>query len=182
MQTSDSESFQHTIKGCIKQRREAQNRLYTLFYSYGMSICVRYTTHESDAIALLNSGFLKVFSNIKKYDARRDFKPWFRIIIVNTALNYVNREGKREPLLGEDDYPEVATDEQIVSSLQYKDLIVLIRKLPTAYRTVFNLYVLDGYKHHEIAEKLGISVGTSKSNLARAKGKLKEALTDKKST
>lgn len=176
MQESINEKFDQVIKGCRQQKRNSQNRLYRLFYAYGMSICIRYVDSEDVAISLLNEGFLKVFRNIKKYNPDKPFKPWFRKILVNTAINHIKKEKKFKLEVEMDEAKNVPQKEDALSQIAYKELIILVKSLSTAYRTVFNLYVIDGFKHHEISDKLGISVATSKSNLSRARAKLRELL------
>ena len=163
----------HLIEGCRQQDRASQKRLYRHFYAYGMSICIRYAENENGAITILNDAFMKVFSRIHKYHPDKPFKPWLRAVIVNTAIDDVkkrNRLMKRESLK---EANEVADREDILSRIGYAELLEMVRSLSTAYRTVFNLYAIDGYKHEEIAQRLGISVGTSKSNLSKARAHLR---------
>lgn len=148
-----------------------------MFYAYGMSITLRYADTRDQAVSILNDAFMKVFDNIKKYDSDRPFKPWLRRIIVNTAINHFYKNSKHTMYLefdGETD--DLGRQETTTSGISHQEIIDLIQELPPAYRTVFNLYVIEGFKHREIAEKLGIAVGTSKSNLAKAKKNLKVKL------
>lgn len=162
------------LLGCRKKQRDAQRQLYNRFYAYGMSICLRYGDDEQEAIYILNDSFLKVFNNIKKYDPDRPFKPWFRTILVNTAINHVRKYKKRQLQVDMDEAKHVPDGEDILSRITFQELMAMVQSLTVAYRTVFNLYVIDGYKHEEIAELLGITVGTSKSNLWKARERLKE--------
>src|SRR5699024_9392001 len=126
---------------------------------------------------ILNDAFMKVFTNIRKFDSTRPFKPWLRKIIVNTAINHFHKtknERRWEELEAAQDLR--ANEETIISGISYQEIIALMQQLTPAYRTVFNLYVIEGYKHKEIAEKLGIAEGTSKSNLSKAKQNLKTIL------
>lgn len=172
-------AFLEIVQGCIRRDRNQQNTLYRLYYSYGMSICLRYATDREQAVALLNEAFLKVFLNLKKYNVEMPFKPWFRKIVVNTCINYVKRQKKLNMEVGMEEVNEVETPETILSWLNYQELMTMVQSLSLAYRTVFNMYVIDGFKHEEIADHLGISVSTSKSNLARARAKLQELVTRK---
>lgn len=166
--------LEDVIKGCIKNDRKSQQALYKHFYSYGMSIAIRYARDESEAKAILNDSFYKVFNNLKKYDTSKEFKPWLRKIIVNTALN-VMKKNKSIFLQSElHDAALVTTQEEILSRIGYRELLAMVKTLSASYRTVFNMYVIDGYKHEEISECLGISVGTSKSNLSRARAILQQ--------
>lgn len=157
-------------------QRGSQKMLYQEFYAYGMSICLRYADNRDEAAEILNDGFMKVFQNIARFDLTRPFKPWLRRIIVNTAINHYhqkNRAIKAEEL---DRVKQSASEEMVLSGISYDEILGMLRKLPPAYRTVFNLHVIEGYKHEEIAAMLGVSVGTSKSNLFKAKEQLRRIL------
>lgn len=171
--------FNQIILGCRKNKRTSQNALYRLYYSYGMSIAIRYVNSESEAISIVNDGFFKVFSNMKKFDPKQSFKPWFRRIIINTSINYIREQKKFKNEVDMDLFNNLSAKEEILSKINYKELIEMVQSLSTAYRTVFNMYVIDGYKHNEIAETLGITVSTSKSNLARARANLRNLVTSK---
>ena len=164
------------IKGCIKKDRSSQHLLYKEFYSYCMAICRRYSLNDFDAADVLNDGFLKVFTHIEKYDPEKPFKSWLGKIITNTAIDHYRANLKFT------DHDELSTHENIghvaavYDRLAYKDLLELVQELSPAYRTVFNLYAIDGYTHEEIADLLKISIGTSKSNLFKARQKLQEKL------
>lgn len=158
--------------------RESQKLLYQEFYSYGMSICLRYADNREEAAEILNDGFMKIFQHIRKFDLARPFKPWLRKIMVNTAINHYHQK-QRELKTDELDSARHHTEqENILSGISYQEIIVMLQKLSPAYRTVFNLYVIEGYKHEEIASMLGVSIGTSKSNLFKAKEQLKKILND----
>ena len=144
-----------------------------------MSICFRYVNNREDAQSIMNNGFLKIYTNIKKYNLEYDFKPWFKTIMVNTAINHVKKMKKFSSETELDHAISHPSSEDILSKINFDELIRTIQALSVGYRTVFNMYVLDGYKHEEIAERLGISVNTSKSNLSRAKAKLREMIANK---
>ncbi len=147
--------------------------LYELYYAYGIGICYCYAYSREDALEILNDSFMKVFDHIGQYDPSRPFKPWFRRIIVNKAIDYYRRNLKKfpgEPL--EEGTVEVYQAEG-VDQLEMEDLKQLLDQLPELHRMVFNLYEIEGYAHDEIAGMLGVSVGTSRSYLARAKEKLR---------
>ena len=177
-QGTDTEFYQ-IVLGCCKRDRSSQNALYRLFYPYGMSICIRYVDTEAEAISVVNDGFLKVFQNIKKFDVAQAFKPWFRKIVVNTAINHIKKQKKFKMEVSMEEAKNISAKENILSRINYQELMVMVQSLSTAYRTVFNMYVIDGFKHEEIAKKLGISIGTSKSNLTRARANLRELVTKK---
>ena len=164
------------LQGCLKQDREAQRKLYEHFFGYALSICARYSQNLEEAKEVLNDGFMKVFTRLKQYDPQKPFKLWLRRIMINTALdNY--RHSFRSYHLQDIETAQPETDPyDVVQQISYEYLISLVQQLSPAYRAVFNLYVIDGYNHEEIAHMLGIAVGTSKSNLAKARANLREAL------
>ena len=144
-----------------------------MFYAYGMSITLRYADSRGKAAEILNDAFMKVFTNIDQYNSSRPFKPWLRQIIVNTAINHYHKHQKDQQLIDiATAEGEVSTEEEILSGISYEEIIDMVQQLSPAYRTVFNLYVIEGFKHREIADMLDISVGTSKSNLHKAKKNL----------
>lgn len=162
--------IQKIVKGCKAWDRKSQKELYRLYYAYGMSITRRYSSTEEQAISILNDSFMKVFQNFNSYDSGRSFKPWLRQILVNTAVNHFKTTQNRHQLVSFEASEEAArTDETILSHLSYMEILEMVQELPPASRTVFNLHVIEGYTHNEIAEMLGLAEGTSKSNLARAR-------------
>jgi RNA polymerase sigma-70 factor (ECF subfamily) len=165
------------IKGCRKRRRKSQKELYEMYYAYGMSITLRYADSRNEAAAILNDAFMKVFDNIKKYEIKRPFKPWFRRIVINTAINHYHKtkKEKERPVV---DLQEnsISDDESIISGISYREMIEMVQLLSPVYRTIFNLYVIEGFTHKEIASKLQIAEGTSKSNLFKAKKNLRSIL------
>lgn len=166
------------LKGCRKNDRGSQKLLYERFYGYAMSICLRYADNRDEASAILNDGFMKIFSGMKQFDLSRPLKPWLRKIMVNTAINHY-REKQRQVHAEEMEQAERESEvENIISGISYQEIIEMLQKLPPAYRTVFNLYAIEGYKHEEIAKMLSITVGTSKSNLFKAKEHLRKILNE----
>lgn len=169
------------IEGCKKKNRESQKMLYEHFYSFSMRICLRYSLHEDEAIEILNDGFMKVFNKLDKYDRKLSFQGWLRRIMVNTAIDYYRRNKKYiknksiDELNGEESNIS-DFDDSIISKMSYTEIIGLVQRLSPSYRTVFNLYVIDGYNHKEIAEKLKITEGASKSNLSKARERLRQLL------
>lgn len=157
------------IQACRDGNRAAQKRLYQLFFGYGMSIALRYSSTKAEAEEIMNESFFKVFSKIDQYDDSYEFKAWFRTILVNTSIDY-HRKYKKLKTYSSEEIISVETDDNMgLNTLLYEDILKGIQELSPAYRLVFNLYVIEGYKHHEIAEQLNISVGTSRSNYARAR-------------
>lgn len=166
------------LNGCRKQRRESQKMLYEEFYGYGMSICLRYADNRDEAAAILNDGFMKIFTNIRQFDLSKPLKPWLRKIMINTAINHYHRKQRSVQFDEMERADQEAETESIISGISYQEIIAMLHKLPPAYRTVFNLFVIEGYKHEEIAKTLGITVGASKSNLFKAKEYLRKILND----
>lgn len=168
------------IKACIKGERKAEYELYKITFSYLMSICIRYTRNNDRAKEVLNMGFYKILTHLKKYNTEEPFKPWIRRIIINTLIN----EYKKEKTLSQNiqyveqyyDTEHFADINQAISRIDVEQIYVFIAQLPPATQQVFNMYFIDGYKHKEIAELLEITEGTSKWHLNAAKEKLKVML------
>ncbi|MBI5917702.1 MAG: RNA polymerase sigma factor [Bacteroidetes bacterium] len=160
------------LEGCRQGNRNSQRKLYEHFYGYGMSLCLRYAKNREEAVEILNDAFLKTFSNLDKYDPAFAFKPWLRRILIHTAIDYHRAYHKFPPHSDLESAAELANDEVPLLS-EDEDAMPLVQALPPAYRVVFNLFVMEECSHYEIAEMLGISVSTSRSNLARAKEKLR---------
>lgn len=166
------------LEGCLDNDRQSQQVLYKHFFGYAMSVCLRYARSREEATEVLNEGFLKVFTKLSLYDPGKSLKTWIRRIMINTAIDYYRANKRHEGSSAQlENALEISTQESAVSSLSYKEIICEIQHLTPAYRSVFNLYVIDGFNHEEIAGRLDISVGTSKSNLSRARGILKKRLT-----
>lgn len=160
------------IEKCKNNDRESQRLLYQHFYNYGMTICSRYATHREEAKEILNDGFVKVFTKLDLYSSNLSFKAWLNKILVNTAIDYFRKNQLNLPTVDLENAQHCEIAEEVLENLSVEEVFKLINRLSPVYRMVFNLYVVEGYKHHEIAEKLGISVGASKSNFAKAKMRL----------
>ncbi|MBB2146632.1 sigma-70 family RNA polymerase sigma factor [Pedobacter sp. LMG 31464] len=143
-----------------------------------MRICLRYAKNKDEAVEMINDGFMKVFMNIQKYDTERPFKAWLSTIMINTSIDYYRNRIKQIEMEELNGKHEMEDSENVLSHLNYEDLIRLVQKLSYAYRTVFNLFAIDGYSHEEISSMLSISVGTSKSNLFKARENLKKLLVE----
>ena len=166
------------LSGCLRNHRQSQELLYRQFYGYAMNVCLRYAPTREGALEVLNDGFLKVFTRLEQYDTAQPFKGWLRRILINAALDHYRQEVRHHHF---DDVERVgqtiiAESADANSQLAHEELLGLIQQLSPAYRLVFNLYVMDGFTHDEIAAQLGISVGASKSNLARARENLRTYL------
>lgn len=174
------------INGCMRNHRRSQEVIYRLFYGKMLAVCRRYTNNDDQAKDILQDGFIKLFKNIEKFNFVGSFEGWVRRIVVNTAIDYV-RKSKNEFLLAQreqsiEDFQnaieeDVEEDDPLEMTLNVGDVRQGMEQLSTAYRTVFNLYVFEDYSHQDIADALNISVGTSKSNLAKARANLKKILT-----
>lgn len=164
------------LEGCIRQERTSQRALYRRFYAYGLNICRHYARNTEEASEILNDGFVKVFRRLEQFRSESSFKAYLRKILVNAAIDYFRKYHKHEPTLEIVRDGPAAIDNDAISKLSLDETLELVQLLPAAYRLTFNLYVVEGYKHHEIAEQLGTSVGTSKSNLSKAKQRLREMI------
>ncbi|WP_315819688.1 sigma-70 family RNA polymerase sigma factor [Paraflavitalea speifideaquila] len=165
------------INGCINNSRRAQEQLYKQFYGPMASICLRYTRNQEDAIEVLHNGFLKVYKNIHTYDAARaSLYTWIRKIIVNTAIDFIRAREKFYTKVELEKVEEPAIEADAVQRMSAQELLQLVRKLSPATQGVFNLYVVEGYNHREIATLLGISEGTSKWHLSEARKQLQQLL------
>lgn len=183
---SKKENLDDIIQGCLRKERTCQEKLFKLFYSKMLTVCLRYTLDRDTAQELLQDGFIKVFDKLEKYDNTGSFEAWVKRIIVNTCIDNYRKE-KRNPLIYEEEDTAFKMIDDSVSEFESSELqemnskliLEAISGLSAAYRTVFNLFVIENYSHKEIAEALNISEGTSKSNLAKAKMNLQKALKDK---
>jgi len=173
----EGKDLQRLIDGCIEQDRQSQELLYKRFYGFAMKICLRYAANRYEASEVLNDGFFKAFTNIEKYDKRYPFKSWLSKIMYNSSIDYYRANLRWSQLASLDKSDYVMKEANIEHKLGYEDLLATIQRLPPAYRLIFNLYAIDGYSHEEIAEMVGISASTSRSNLHKARQKLKQMLT-----
>ena len=170
------------LEGCLRNDRKCQELLYKQFSGHAMGVCMRYVPNREEAVEVVNDGFLKIFQKVQMYDADKPFKLWLRRIMINTAMDHYRQNAKfqhHEDISVAENVIASSDNNNAYSQLAHEELIELIQQLTPAYRTVFNLYVIDGYSHEEIAQKLGISEGTSKSNLARARENLRNMLLKK---
>jgi RNA polymerase sigma factor (sigma-70 family) len=143
-----------------------------------MGICLRYAGNRDEAAEVMNQGFFKVFTHIESYDISRPFKAWLGKIMMNVSIDFY-RANLKMAYTDDLDQAEHVTDGELVDrNLHYNDLLAMVQRLPQAYRTVFNLFAIDGYSHEEIGTMLNINAGTSKSNLHKARQKLKQMILD----
>jgi len=178
-----AEELTFHVEGCAHNSRESQKIIYGSFYGYAMAICDRYTSKQEDAVEILNDGFLKIFREIHHYqpayaDVVSSFKGWMRKIMVYTAIDHFRKNQKHQMVTELDSvmYHLPTVSEDAIDKLSYDEIIRAIQELSPGYRTVFNLFVIEGLSHEEIAGQLGISIGTSKSNLSKARRQLQKIL------
>ncbi|MEZ4942766.1 MAG: sigma-70 family RNA polymerase sigma factor [Saprospiraceae bacterium] len=166
------------LSGCLKNDRKSQKTLYDRFYRYALSLALPYCACEEDAREVVNDAFLKAFITIDRYDPAYAFATWLRVIVTRTAINRYKSHQNELIIFDLTEGLDMPVDDEILSKMAAEEVLRLVQKLPPAYRLTLNLFALEGYSHPEIAQMLGISVGTSKSNLSKAKAKLKQMLTN----
>lgn len=167
---------QQLVKKCLGGNKKAQKQLFDLYAPQMMTVCHRYAHREDQATDMLQEGFIRVFSNLDKYSGAGSLGGWIRTVIVNNALTILRREKKFSFNESIDKHQELDTGEDTLSSLNFKDLLKLILLLPIGYRTVFNMYAIEGYSHKEIAQKLEITESTSKTQYRKAKISLQKLI------
>lgn len=171
--TDNSEKLNAIIAACKAGDTKSQRALIQYFIGYVKSICLRYSSNNEDAEEMINDTFMKVFSNIDRYTSGQSFKAWIRTITVNTAIDRY-RKNIRQPIFEKiENVQKEDVNQDIIESISADEILEMVRQLTPGYRIVFSMYAIDGYTHKEIAQKLGISEGTSKSNLQDARRKLK---------
>ncbi len=173
MKYTANSSDAELLKGCRQQHRLAQKYLYQRYYGRMLGIPMRYTKHKEEAIDVLNQAFLKVFTNIHKYQPTGALSGWIATIVLRASIDYVRKHTKYKQVMDFNVEKDVGFESQILDELAAEELYKTIQKLPKSTQSVFSLHVIDGYKHREIAEILGISVGTSKWHLSEAKKQLR---------
>ena len=167
------------IRRCKRHERSAQFELYRKFYGFGMAICIRYAHTKEDALEMLNDAFFQIFTKIHQYNEQYTFVAWSRTIFIHTAIDHLRKYNMLAIVADEQhttSEPSVADD--ISKWMDGEEIVFLVSQLPPQYRAVFNLHEVVGYSHEDIAQMLGISTGTSKSNLFRAREKLEHIARD----
>lgn len=178
MSTSSNHIYSESdlVKGCIGGDRRYQEALYNQYSPKMYAVCLRYCNNSNDAQDVLQEGFVKVFRNLERFRGEGSFEGWMRRIFVNTAIEHFRKKitVATIPEAAENTFED--KDWTAFDRLSEKDILAMIRELSPGYRTIFNMYVVEGYSHKEIGEILGISEGTSKSQLARARIILQKAI------
>lgn len=170
------------ILGCIRQHAASQKALFDNYAGKMMGVSLRYARNDADAEDILQDAFIKVFRKIGQYQHNGSFEGWIRKIVVNTALKKysVNRYTKERSNGDASEYEHLLTeDPEVYTDLSEKEILEMIHSLPDGYRMVFNLYVIEGYRHEEIAEMMGIQSGTSRSQLAKARWMLQKQIMER---
>lgn len=176
LQIQKSSSETDLIKACKRQNSKAQRTLYEKYASSMLGLCRRYIKGEMEAEDVMINGFMKVFMKIDLFKGAGSFEGWMKRIMINEALGYI-RKNKAMYLEMDIEAAEKEPDfDKLFTELEAKDLLKMVNELPSGYRTIFNLYAIEGYSHKEIAEMLGINENTSKSQLSRARMHLQKKL------
>ena len=180
----EDKQLQQLIQGCLEGDRKAQQAVYKLLYGKMKVVCLRYTRDTDQAMDVLQEGFIKVFQNMNKYTGAGSFEGWVRRIMVNLSIDRFRKQKNDFLLLNgsmsAEDWGDEVEEEEASDAVEYdftpEQILAAMKQLSPAYQTVFNLYVFENYTHQDIAEALSISVGTSKSNFAKAKRNMKKIL------
>lgn len=181
-ETPKDSLYSRLIDGCLLNKRHCQRQLYELLSGKMYAVCMRYCSNQDNAQDILQEGWIKVFSNLQKYRGTGSFEGWVRRIFINTAVEHFRKENRLYLVCDNEIALEMASTVYFQEdNLQLEELMNMIQKLSVGYRTIFNLYVIEGYSHKEIAEMLKISEGTSKSQLARARYLLQKQIHDAQS-
>ncbi|MBK8554260.1 MAG: sigma-70 family RNA polymerase sigma factor [Lewinellaceae bacterium] len=165
---------EHFITALVRQERWAQQQLYEQYYGKMMGVCLRYAGSRDEALDLLHEGFIKVFQNIGRYRMGTSLPAWIRTVMVNTCIDFYRKAVRRRTNDLDEAYTLSADEPDALSHLTEKEILEAVHQLSPAYRAVFNLYVVEGYSHKEIADALHITESTSRSNLVKSRIKLKE--------
>ncbi len=174
-------SEQEIIAGCRKKDRAIQEHLYRAYYSPFLKVCARYARSMEDAEQLLNDGFLKIFGQVDQFKNAGSFEGWMQRIMVNTCLDYLRNTALKEEMImhvnsipAEESNLSVSND--AIENMDFREMVKVIQLLPTMTRTVFNLFVFDGYNHKEISKQLDISEGTSHWHVHQARNMLQKKI------
>lgn len=162
------------IQGCIEGNRRMQEELYRRFSPRMYAVCLRYAGNAEEAEDILQEGFIKVYKKLTSFRGEGSFEGWIRRIFVNTAIEHFRRKRYVQPVTEKEEAVIEGNYLSVLDNLAERDILALVQQLSPGYRTVFNMYVVEGYTHKEIGDMLGISEGTSKSQLSRAKVILQE--------
>lgn len=170
------------VKKCLEKDSLAQKQLFDSFSRKMMGVCLRYTKDVEEAKDVLQIGFVKVFEKLHLFNNEGSLEGWIRKVLVNTALDQIRKNKKFDDNvdLSKVDYSMATENENVLDQLSANDLLKIIQAMPTGFRTVFNLYAIEGYSHQEIADQLNISINTSKSQYSRARVYLQKIILEEK--
>ncbi len=181
VQTLQSEEIHinRIVEGCKKGDPKSQEQLYRHFYAKSLKISFRYAKNEEDAVEILNDAFLKVFSNIEAVNKISSIWSWIRSIVIHTAIDRYKKVNAKMEMVPLEKVDNEESDIEALKRLESEEILKLVQSLPATQRLVFNLYVVEGYSHKEIANKLKITDGSSRSYLSEANGKLRQMIMKK---
>lgn len=169
-------SIEEIIQGCINNDRKCQKALFDRFASNMLMVCMRYARHRLEAEDMLQEGMVNIYTNIKQFTGNGSFEGWVKRIMINSCLKEIRKFSFKNEELGIAPGVESKVDPEIYALLSEKELLNIIQTLPNGYRMVFNLYAVEGYSHKEIADKLDIEEGTSRSQLLKARKQLQKII------
>lgn len=170
---------QDYIAACVRNERWAQEIIYKEYYPKMMAVCLRYSNTKEDALDIMHEGFIKVFRHISKFNQGTSLSAWIKRIMVNTAIDFYRKNIRRRTEDLDFAYGIKSDMPTVISTMTVEEILSCLQQLTPSYRAVFNLYVIEGYSHKEIADQLDISESTSRSNLVKARTKLKSLLAAK---
>lgn len=174
----DSPNLNQIIKASVDGDRKAQERLFNIYAGKMMTVCRRYAKNEAEAEDFLQEGFIRVFTFLNSYENTGSFDAWVRKVFVNTALKQLSKKSIPIEFDADESYYVTSYEVDVVSKLSELEILRVLEELPMGYKTVFNLFVIEGYNHKEIAEMLNIEEGTSRSQLVKARKLLQEKITE----
>ena len=166
------------IKGCIEEDKNCQQELFQRYAGIMFTVCLRYARHRMEAEDILQDAFIKIFNNVSRFKGAGSFEGWIRRIVVNTALKNYQKSSFQKERIGLETYEETVIEPAVYAALNEEELMNQIAKLPNGYRMVFNLYVIEGYSHKEIAAAIDIGESTSRSQLVKARKMLQKQILD----
>lgn len=169
-------SEQQLIEGCLKEDRRFQKELYERYASSLYAVCFRYCKNREEAQDVLHEGFIKAIKNLHKFEGKGSFEGWLRRIMVNTSLELFRKNKHLSVVEDIENADEHSIESKALENMSANELLQLVNALPAGFKVVFNLYAIEGFSHKEIADQLGISVGTSKSQLSRARVSLQNMI------
>ncbi|NUM31301.1 MAG: sigma-70 family RNA polymerase sigma factor [Bacteroidetes bacterium] len=167
------------IEGCLAKNQKSQKALFDTFAPTMYAICLRYSGNADQAKDLLQDGFIKVFTKLSEFKFEGSFEGWMKKIFINLALEYLRKESRQPDMINVEEKNDIHSSTFNLQNIDSKKIIELIQKLPAGYRTAINLFIIEGYSHKEIAQMLGITESTSKSQLFKARQMLQKMLKDK---